>query len=168
MASPFSRDILAGAALAHSLDATGSAEEIELRLGKHLVAALLSPSSSRKRKSPATSGDRQTSNKQAAWLQFLRSERDKVVESGYAGRADIRREISRRWALVKQRDGGSAPLALPPPSPASLSSDDSIDGLLQAIRELPAEEIASSLEAHGLTISDDFEVNVEALARTLV
>ena len=166
---PFSREMLAGALLSRGLNADGEAEELHARLGTALVQELLSPQRGTKRKVDSTSVPKQSTSKQSAWHAFMRSERERVHASGYAGRADVLREIGRRWKLVKQRDIGSAPLALPPPSPGGSSSDDSVpDGLLQAIRELPVEEIASSLQAHGIAVSDDFEVNIDALARTMV
>ena len=169
MALPYSRELLAGALLSKGLSADGDAEELHAHLGAALVQELLAPKRGTKRKVDSTSVPKQSTMKQSAWHAFMRSERERVHASGYAGRADILREIGRRWKLVKQRDGGSAPLALPPPSPASSSSDDSVpDGLLQAIRELPVEEIASSLEANGIAVTEDFEANVEALARTMV
>lgn len=168
MASPFSCEMLAGALLSRGLPADGDAEALHARLGSALVKELLSPKRGSKRTVDATSAAAPKRSK-SEWHAFMKSEREKVVASGHTGRADILREIARRWKLVKQRDVGNAPAALPPPSPASSSSDESVpDGLLQAIRELPVEEIAASLAAHGMAIEEDFEANVTTLARTMM
>lgn len=165
MASPFSRELLAGALLSRGLPADGDAEELHARLGAALVKDLLTPKRGSKR--PATSVAAPKRSK-SEWQAFMRSERENVLASGYAGRATLV-EIARRWKLVKQRDSGNAPAALHPPSPASSSSDETVpDGLLQAIRELPVEEIAASLAAHGMAIEEDFEANVTTLARTMM
>jgi hypothetical protein len=169
MSLPYSREMLAGALLSKGLSADGDAEELHSRLGTALVKELLTPKRGSKRTADATSAAAAPKRSKSEWFAFMKSEREKVLASGYAGRADILREIARRWKLVKQRDVGNAPAALPPPSPAGSSSDESVpDGLLQAIRELPAEEIAASLEAHGMAVEEDFEANVTTLALTMM
>ena len=61
-----------------------------------------------------------------------------------------------------------APLMLPAPSEGGCSSSEADSlGLLDAIRELPPEEVAASLEANGLPVSEDFETNVTTLAHSM-
>ena len=53
-------------------------------------------------------------------------------------------------------------------SEAASEADPVPDGLIEALKDLPAEEIIASLAAHGLPIESDHEGNVVALARAMV
>ena len=176
MATTYSLDVLRGACLANKLSPDGTHDEMVARLGAHLVSQLLNPSDAAhvdKKKRATSSGDSGATPKRpmSAWHHFLRTEKELVKQAGYHGRVDILRECARRWALAKRVGTSDQPLMLQAPSDdgASSSETDSIpEGLLQALRELPQEEIASSLAANGLEAEDDMEANVMALARSMM
>ena len=178
MATTFSIDLLRGACLAHKLSPDGTHDELTARLGAHLVAQLLNPEASaaahvgkKKRPTSAEAAPAAPKRPMSAWHHFLRTEKELVKAAGFHGRVGILRECARRWALAKRVGTSDQPLMLSwsKDDGASSSETDSIpEGLLQAIRELPQEEIASSLEANGFEVDDNMEVNVMALARTMM
>ena len=178
MSTTYSQDVLRGACLAHKLSPDGTHDELVARLGKHLVSQLLIPEASAhvgKKKRPMSAGASGFTPKRpmSAWHQFLRTEKELVkAAGGFHGRVEILRECARRWRLAKRVGTSDQPFMLSwsKDDGASSSDTDSIpDGLLQALRELPQEEIASSLEANGLKVEDDnLEVNVMALARSMM
>ena len=53
-------------------------------------------------------------------------------------------------------------------SEAASEADPVPDGLIEALKDLPAEEIIATLAAHGLPIESDHEANVAALARAML
>lgn len=170
MSSP-SYDMLLGACLSMGLASNGTYNELHKRLGDRLVKELFDGKhvSSRKNKRPPTSAP--TPKRQAtAWFAFLREEKERVKEAGFEGRAAILKECARRWKLHKQVGTAAAPLMLAPPdsagsSGASSSTDSEAgDGLIEAIKELPTEEIHASLAFHGFPIDSDHEANVATLA----
>ena len=157
------------------LASNGTYDELHKRLGDHLVKELFEGNNvaCRKNKRPATSGP--TPKRPAtAWFAFLRAEKERVKEAGFEGRAAILKECARRWKLHKQVGTSSAPLMLAAPhsgnSSASSSSTDSEagDGLIEAIKELPTEDIHASLAFHGFPIDSDHEANVATLARVMM
>ena len=95
-----------------------------------------------------------------------------MKEAGFTGRVDILKECARRWAIHKQVGTSNAPLMLM--SEASSSSDvaseastEAADGLIEAIAELPEEELRASLAANGLPVSDH-HANAVALAGVMM
>ena len=170
-----SYDMLLGACLSMGLGGTGTYDELHKRLGDHLVQELFDDKRIAKRtKRPATS----TSKRPATgWHVFLRAEKDRVKEAGFDSRVAILKECARRWALHKQVGTSSAPLMLAAPdstgssagsSDASSAASEAGDGLIEAIKELPTEEIHASLASHGLPIDPNPEVNVAILARAMM
>ena len=177
MATTFSLDLLRGACMAHKLSADGTHDELVARLGAHLVAQLLNPEAAaqvdKKKRAPTSAGAAGVTPKRpmSAWHHFLRTEKELVkAAGGFHGRVDVLREVARRWRLAKRVGTSAQPLMLQAPSDEGTSSEtDSIpEDLLIAIREVPPEEIASSLDAHGLEVDEDFEANVMTLARTMM
>ena len=179
MATAYSLDMLRGACMAHKLSPDGTHDELVARLGAHLVSQLLNPDASAaahvdKKKRPTSSGAAGSMPKRpmSAWHQFLRKERELVkATGGFHGRVDVLRECARRWRLAKRVGTSDEPLMLSwnKEDGASSSDTDSIpDGLLQALRELPREEIASSLEANGFEVDDNMEINIMSLARSMM
>ena len=178
MSTP-SYEMLIGACAAHGLDRNGTEEELRRRLGDYLVAQLFATKPKSKRASTSTPAPKRPAT---AWHAFLREEKERVKESGFHGRVAILKECARRWALAKRVNTSEAPLMLmsgeatsgEATSEASSSSEaasdtESVpDGLIEAIKDLPAEEVHASLAAHGLTIESDHDVNVVALARAML
>ena len=179
MATTFSIDLLRGACLANKISADGTHDELASRLGAHLVSQLLNSEASAaahvdKKKRPTSAGAAGSTPKRpmSAWHQFLRTEKELVkAAGGFHGRVEVLRECARRWRLAKRVGTSDQPLMLSwtKEDGASSSDTDSIpDGLLQALRELPREEIASSLEANGFEVDDNMEVNIMSLARSMM
>ena len=178
MAATYSLDVLRGACLANKLSPDGTHDEMVARLGAHLVSQLLNPEASAvahvdKKKRPTSAGAAGATPKRpmSAWHHFLRTEKELVKAAGFHGRVEVLRECARRWALAKRVGTSDQPLMLSwtKEDGASSSDTDSIpDGLLQALRELPREEIASSLEANGFEVDDNMEVNIMSLARSMM
>lgn len=189
--SSYSLDLLRGACLAAGVAIDGDASELQLRLGNHLVAKMLSPTRggggaapgpklSKKRRLP-WEHDAAAANKRGAtaWNTFMKSERPLVVRSGFTGRADTIRELARRWKIYKQRLSPHAPLMLPPPSSSASSSSESDSestssssappaGLLAAIEELDEAELNAALSANGLPCDGSLTGKVNALARAML
>lgn len=184
MATTFNIDLLRGVCLAHKLSPDGTHDEMVARLGAHLVSQLLNPSAAahvdKKKRPPTSAGAAGATPKRpmSAWYHFLRTEKELVKAAGFHGRVAILKECARRWALVKRVNTSEAPLMLmaseEATSEASSSSEtasetESVpDGLMEAIKELPCEEIHASLAAHAFPIDPDHEVNVATLARAMM
>ena len=176
MSTP-SYEMLVGACAAHGLDRNGTAEELKRTLGDYLVAQLFANKTSKKRTATSTTSP-PVKRPATAWVTFLREEKARVKESGFHGRVAIIKECARRWALAKRANTSEAPLMLTAPSEATSEASSSSeaasetdpvpDGLIDALNDLPVEEIHASLAAHGLPIGADPEANVAALARAMV
>ena len=179
MSTP-SYEMLVGACAAHGLDRNGTEDEVKRRLGDYLVAQLFATKPKSKRaSSTSTPAPKRPAT---AWHAFLREEKERVKESGFHGRVAILKECARRWALAKRVNTSEAPLMLmsgeatsgkatseaSSSSEAASEADPVPDGLIEALKDLPAEEIIASLAAHGLPIESDHEANVAALARAMV
>ena len=178
MSTP-SYEMLIGACAAHGLDRNGTEEELKRRLGDYLVAQLFATKPKSKRASTSTPTPKRPAT---AWHAFLREEKERVKESGFHGRVAILKECARRWALAKRVNTSEAPLMLmsgeatsgeaaseaSSSSEAASEADPVPDGLIEALKDLPAEEIIASLAAHGLPIESDPEANVAALAHAMV
>lgn len=145
---------LSAACLAHNLSTEGGYDELHARLGAHLVAKFLAP----KRRADATIS-RPPKRSKAEWCAFMKTEREKVLASGFTGRTDILKEIARRWKIFKTVGTSTAPLALPEPFH---------DGLIEALQDLDGAELDQAIEAHGLDKEVDTETKVRALAEAML
>jgi hypothetical protein len=168
MTSPFSRDMLAGALLARGLHTDGDADALHARLGDALVKDLLTPKRGTKRKASTTW--RSNHRSQSEWVAFMKRERPNVLNSGFTARAEVIREIARRWRIFKTVGTSDAPLALPAPSSDDSESDSTAtpDGLLDALRDLDGAELNASLLAHGIPLQGDHEDKIKALAAVML
>ena len=181
MSTP-SYEMLIGACAAHGLDRNGTEEELKRRLGDYLVAQLFAAPQKPKSKRASSTSTTAPKRPATAWHAFLREEKERVKESGFHGRVAILKECARRWALAKRVNTSEAPLMLTTSAEASgeatseasssseaaSEADPMPDGLIEALKDLPAQEIHASLAAHGLPIESDHEANVAALARAMV
>ena len=178
MSTP-SYEMLIGACAAHGLDRNGTEEELKRRLGDYLVAQLFTAPQKHKSKRASSTSTTAPKRPATAWHAFLREEKERVKESGFHGRVAILKECARRWALAKRVNTLEAPLMLmvagESTSQASSSSSDAAseaesvpDGLIEAIHDLPTQEIHASLAAHGFPVDSDRETNVATLARAMM
>ena len=179
MSTP-SYEMLIGACAAHGLDRNGTEEELKRRLGDYLVAQLFAAPQKPKSKRASSTSTPAPKRPATAWHKFLREEKERVKESGFHGRVAILKECARRWALAKRVNTSEAPLMLTSAagestSQASSSSSDAAsdaesvpDGLIEAINDLPTQEIHASLAAHGFPVDSDRETNVATLARAMM
>ena len=167
MAAPFSLDMLKAACLCHGLSDDGTAEELTASLGMHLVTELLSPDKKNKK--------RKTTRGAGGWYAFMKSEKANVLASGFTSRADVLKELARRWKLAKLVGTSAQPLALPPPSqsstdaePAVASDSEDADGLVDALKELDEAELNAAMAAHSMPVNGDHEEKARALARVMM
>ena len=174
-----SMDMIKGCLAAYDLDVSGTHEQVHARLGAHLVALKLGEKKAcNKGKRTSTTRNVVTPKKprptRADWFNYLRNEKEKVkAELGLSDRVSIMKEVGRRWKVRKaQGETSSAPLLLTYQGGidsdeygGDVESDD--DGLIQALAELPPDEVNAALGVHGIEIDADPATNVARLARAL-
>ena len=85
----------------HELPDHGTNDELCARLGSHLIDKYFENTPKRK-----------VTMKMKGWYAFLKSERENVIASGIEGRANVLKEIARRWKIVKTAGTSTAPLLL--------------------------------------------------------
>ena len=90
------------------------------------------------------------------WYAFLKSERENVIASGIEGRANVLKEIARRWKIVKTAGTSTAPLLL-------TNSTEANDALILALRDLDEEEIDQAMDAHFLEKTGDKNAKIDRL-----
>ena len=167
-------ELIRGALLAFELSTEGSHEVLHARLGAHLVARMLGSSTSTPRpsstsgkatgKRPMPSGGDAKEKKRripSKWVQFLSSERKKVVQAmPGATNAMVVQEVARRWKLFKQVNTSTAPLMLRD----NESSCEAADLAATLAGECGSEEIKEKLKEAHIEASDDHSTNAQLLA----
>ena len=179
-----SKEMLIGACAAHGLDRNGTQEELNRRLGDHLVSQLLTGTDVGPKRvgtkrpiatgtgtptaSAASNGASSNKRPATAWHAFQRSEKERVKAAGFHGRVAIVQETARRWKLHKQVGTSSAPLMLGHSSDEASEAESVPDGLVTALADLSPEELSHALQAQGIEDAGDRGTNVAALARAMV
>lgn len=100
-------DMIKGALAVYGLSLDGTRDEMHRRLGDHLVVLKF-----KKKRSSNSESSTPVKKTRQDWFTYLRTERIKVMaETGLKDRADVMKEVARRWKEAK-KTGAPSPLLL--------------------------------------------------------
>lgn len=137
------REMLIGACAANNLDRSGTLEDLNRRLGDHLVIQLLFGKGKGKRTASTFPKDPTEQSKRAMWNAFQKNEKANAKASGFTNHIDIVREIARRWKIHKNVNTSRGLLMIG----NSVSTTETDSGLDTAIAPIASPEINSTTDS---------------------
>lgn len=103
------------------------------------------------------------------WNHFCKAEKLKVRGGmPHLKGHDVLVEIARRWKIQKAVDAGNAPLMLSETSSSSSDREDVTELAKELIATSTTEDMKANMQAAGLDIDSDAEVNASRLAMHMV